>query len=149
MIRKYQPSDCDALLRVWSEASTVAHPFLDADFLARERHNIPTVYLPAAETWVWVVDEEIAGFMSLLGNEIGALFVDPRRHRSGIGRALVEWAQTLRGELEVEVFAENVLGRAFYAGMGFAFLHERIHDQTGREVMRLRLDARHPATADC
>ncbi len=144
MIRKYQAADCEDLLHVWARASAVAHPFLSQEFLEQERHNIPSVYLPNAETWVWEADGRVVGFLSLLGNEVGAVFVDPEFHRSGIGRALMERARDLRGELEVEVFEKNPLGRAFYAKLGFQFLRRQIHDPTGFEVLRLRLAAKPP-----
>ncbi len=139
VIRSYQPADCDDVLRVWTHASAVAHPFLSEEFLELERHNIPHVYLPNADTWVWVVDGRVVGFISLLGNEVGAIFVEPEFHRSGIGQALMAHARALRGVLEVEVFERNLQGRAFYAKLGFEFMHKKVHDQTGFDVIRLRL----------
>jgi putative acetyltransferase len=139
MIRAYQPSDCDAVLNVWAHASALAHPFLSEEFLERERHNIPNLYLPNAETWVWEAEGQVVGFLSLLGSEVGALFVHPEVHRCGIGRALMDHAQALRGDLEVEVFERNWLGRAFYSRLGFELMHKKVHDQTGFEVLRLRL----------
>jgi putative acetyltransferase len=144
VIRKYQPADCEDVLRVWAEASAVAHPFVSGEFLELERHNIPNVYLPNAETWVWVADEQAIGFISLLGNEVGAIFVDPKFHRAGIGRALMDRARALRGALEVEVFERNLRGRAFYTKLGFQPMHQKLHDQTGFEVVRLRLTANNP-----
>jgi len=141
MIRKYQPADCDDVLNVWARASALAHPFLRRDFLELERHNIVNVHLPKADTWVWEADGHVVGFISLLGNEVGAIFVDPEFHRSGIGRVLMEKARALRGDLEVEVFERNLLGRAFYAKLGFELMHQSAHKQTGFEVMRLRLAA--------
>ena len=129
---------------MWARASALAHPFLSQEFLELERQNIPHVYLPNAETWVWEADGHVVGFISLLGNEVGAIFVDPGLHRSGIGRALMDRAYALRGELEVEVFERNLLGRAFYAKLGFDVMHKKIHNQTGFEVMRLRLTANAP-----
>jgi putative acetyltransferase len=144
VIRDYQPADCDDVLRVWADASTLAHPFLSKEFLERERHNIPNVYLPNTDTWVWVADGQVVGFISLLGHEVGAIFVDPKFHRSGIGQALMAHALASRGELEVEVFERNLQGRAFYAKLGFELIHRKLHDQTGFEVMRLRLAANTP-----
>lgn len=144
VIRRYQPADCEDVLRVWARATAVAHPFLSEEFLDLERHNIPNVYLPIAETWVWVADKQVVGFISLLGNEVGAIFVDPEFHRSGIGRALMDQARALRGELEVEVFERNLLGRAFYAKLGFELMHRKVHDQTGFEILRLQLAANNP-----
>ena len=139
MIRTYRPADLEELLGVWARASAVAHPFLDQDFRERERRKIPDVYLPQAETWVWEADGRVVGFISLLENEIGALFVAPDLHRSGIGRALVERARALRGALEVEVFEKNALGRAFYDALGFELVHREVHDPTGFVMVRLRL----------
>lgn len=135
------------MLDVWARASALAHPFLGQDFLELERRNIPDVYLPKAETWVWEADGRVVGFLSLLGNEVGALFVDPQFHRSGIGRALIDQARALRGELEVEVFERNFLGRTFYAKVGFELIHQKVHDQTGFEILRLRLAAEDPLRA--
>jgi putative acetyltransferase len=136
MIRKYQPADCEDVLNVWAQASALAHPFLSQAFLAVERHMIPNVYLPTADTWVWEADGRVVGFISLIGNEVGALFVDPAFHRSGIGRALVAQARGLRGALEVEVFERNLAGT-----LGFELLHQKVHDQTGFDILRLRLAA--------
>ncbi len=144
MIRKYQPTDCEDVLNVWASASALAHPFHSKEFLKLERHNIPNVYLPKADTWVWEAGGRVVGFISLLGNEVGAIFVDPDFHRTGIGWALMDRARAWRGELEVEVFERNPLGRAFYAKIGFELMHQKIHEQTGFEIMRLRLAARNP-----
>jgi putative acetyltransferase len=102
------------------------------------------VYLPNAETWVWELDGRVVGFISLLGNEVGAIFVDPKVHGVGIGRALMDHARGLREELEVEVFKANVIGRAFYARYGFELMQEKVHDQTGLDMMRLMLAANTP-----
>lgn len=142
MIRRYRPADCEDVLEVWARASALAHPFLGEEFLEKERHDIPNVYLPNAETWVWVVDERVVGFLSLLGNEVGAIFVHPALHRSGIGRALMDRATALRGELEVEVFERNPMGRAFYEKLGFEPMHQKVHDPTGFALLRLRLPAK-------
>jgi len=141
VIRRYRAADVEAVLRVWARASAVGHPFLGQDFLERERRKIPDVYLPEAETWVWEADGHVVGFLSLLGNEVGGLFVDPGRHRSGIGRALIDRARALRGAIEVEVFERNLVARAFYEALGFELVQRTIHDPTGLEVLQLRLEA--------
>jgi putative acetyltransferase len=138
-IRAYEPDDCDAVLHVWAAASAVAHPFLSDTFLSQERRAIREVHLPNADTWVWIANGRIAGFISLLDAEIGAVFVDPAFHRSGTGTALVNHARQLRGALEVEVFWDNLIGRAFYAKLGFEPVGHNVHAATGLPVLRLRL----------
>lgn len=145
MIRKYLPEDCKHVISVWAEASEIAHPFLDKEFLESEREQIRTTHLPNAETWIWEVDDVVLGFISLIGNEVGAVFVRPSAHRSGVGRALMDHARALHGELEVEVFAQNSIGRAFYEKYGFEFMRKEIHEATGLSVLRLRLAASNSA----
>lgn len=139
MIRRYHADDCGAVIDVWARASAVAHPFLRPEFLEQERQNIRELYMPNAETWVWESDGQVVGYVALLGKEIGGLFVDPDFHRGGIGRGLVEWARDLHGDLEVEVFEKNVIGRAFYDRLGFQFLRRSTHRETGFDLLRLRL----------
>jgi len=145
MIRKYRPEDCDEVLRVWAAASALAHPFLSQQFLEQERHEIRNVHLPEADTWVWEAGGHVVGFIALLGNEVGGVFVDPGFQRSGIGWALMDHARTLRGKPQVEVFLENSIGRAFYARYGFEPLLQRVHESTGLQVVRLCLTADTPA----
>ncbi len=139
MIRKYRDQDLDDLLAAWASASEIAHPFLTQDFLASERQNIPNLYLPNAETWVFDDSGRVVGFVALLGNEVGAIFVHPSHQRRGVGRQLMDKARELRGELVVEVFTENTIGRAFYAKYGFETVAEKVHEQTGFDLLRLRL----------
>lgn len=140
MIRSYQHRDLDQLLEVWYQASLIAHPFLDDAFLSQERANIAKVYLPAADTWVYVKDGRLVGFISLIGNEVGAIFVDPQDQGKGIGRALMDHARSLHQGLEVEVFKANHLGRRFYNRYGFMHVGEYVHEGTGQPMLRLRLD---------
>ena len=139
MIRAYQDADLDGLLDVWYRASLIAHPFMDDTFLTQERINIAKVYIPVAETWVYVSRARVVGFISLIGNEVGAIFVDPASQGKGIGRALMDHASATRKTLEVEVFKANPIGRRFYNRYGFTFEREEVHEQTGQPVLRLRL----------
>ena len=46
-------------------------------------------------------------------------------------------AQELHGDLVVDVFEKNTVGRAFYAKYGFELIEDKIHEQTGEKVLRL------------
>ena len=141
MIRKYSETDLDDLLTAWEAASQVAHPFLTHEFLASERNNIPNLYLPNAETWVYDDGQRVVGFIALIGIEVGAIFVHPDHQRTGVGQQLMDKARTLRETLEVEVFVANAIGRAFYARYGFETIKQEFHEPSGQDVLRLRLPA--------
>jgi putative acetyltransferase len=138
-VRKYQAEDLDAVLNCWQEASRIAHPFLSDDFLKQERFNIPNVYMPITETWVCESGAEVIGFISLLGNEVGAIFVKPKDQRSGAGHALMNKARDLRGQLVVDVFEANTIGIGFYKKYGFQPGATRMHEETGNTVLRMAL----------
>ena len=92
MIREYRDNDCGAVIEVWYAASQVATPFLSEEFLADERANIRDVHLPNAETWIFEAEDTVVGFIALIGDEVGAIFVHPERQGQGIGRALMDHA---------------------------------------------------------
>ena len=139
MIRPYKDTDLSELLEAWYSASLVGHPFLDEAFFRQERKKIREVYLPNAETWVFEQDEVVVGFVALIGNEVGAIFVDSNYHGRGIGRALMDYARSLRDILEVDVFKDNKVGRDFYEKCGFHQVGEHVHKETGLMQLRLRL----------
>jgi len=138
MIRKYIKSDDQAIIDTWYSASKVAHPFLTMDFLKSEEENIRNIYLPNTETYVYEVNGEVIGFIALMGNEVGAIFLDPDYHGHGIGYRLMEFVSKLYNELEVEVFKKNSIGRAFYKRFGFTFLSEGFHEGSNCETLRLK-----------
>lgn len=139
IIRHYQERDLNDLLTVWESASKLAHPFLTKEFLEQERYNIPNLYIPNADTWVVLDDDKVVGFMALIDDEVGAIFVDPAYHGCGLGKTLMDKACSLHSQLEVEVFKENAIGRRFYDRYGFQFLYERMHEETGHILLRLVL----------
>jgi len=139
MIRKYEPGDLNELLDAWEAASAVAHTFLSPEFIAQERLNIAELYLPNTETWVWEHNGRVVGFIAMIGNEVGALFVDPPFHQQGIGRDLVDHVRESRETLEVEVFKKNTQGRAFYDRYGFKPIEEKVHQETGFALLRLKV----------
>ena len=140
-VRQYENQDLDALLSSWEVATRLAHPFMTEQFIAQERKNIAEIYLPNTDTWVVQIGGEVKGFIALMGNEVGAIFLQPECHGLGAGKALMDKAQELHGDLEVEVFKENAIGRRFYSRYGFEFLEEKLHELTGQQVLRLKFTA--------
>ena len=141
MIRKYQETDQDDVLSAWEEASKIAHPFLPKAFQDQVRHDIPTLYLPNADTWVVETENQVVGFIALIGNEVGAIFLQPKHQRGRLGKMMMDKARELHGNLEVEVFEKNIIGLNFYQKYGFQLLEKKIHEPTGEPVLRLKYEA--------
>ena len=126
------------MLSSWENASRLTHPFLTAKYFEQERENIPKKHLPNADTWVAEIGKEVVGFIALIGNEVGAIFVQPAMHGNGVGKALMDKAQELHNVLELEVFAKNAIGREFYRKYGFSIFEEKHHQDTGHKMLRLK-----------
>ena len=131
-IRPYRSDDVEPVIAVWQKANALAHPFLTPEFVADVHQAMRDMYLPNAETYVLEEDGTVVGFIALLGNEIGGLFLDPSLHGKGYGRALVDHAFALKGPLKVEVFCDNVVGRPFYERYGFEFVEDELHEPSGQ-----------------
>lgn len=137
-IRQYKSSDLEAVLSSWENATRLAHPFMTEEFLTQERTNTAEIYLPNTDVWVVENKGKVIGFLALIGNEIGGLFVKPEHHGIGAGKALTDKAKELHGDLVVEVFKENAIGRKFYSNYGFEFIEEKLHEPTGQQLLCLK-----------
>jgi putative acetyltransferase len=138
IIRKYKETDLNAVLSSWENTQTIAHAFLPDDFQHQEKINIRELYLPNADTWVVEEDHQVVGFIALIGNEVGGLFLQPIHHGKKLGKLMMDKAQELHGDLVVDVFEKNSIGRRFYAKYGFKLVEEKVHEQTGERVLRLK-----------
>ncbi|MEW9806416.1 GNAT family N-acetyltransferase [Mesorhizobium marinum] len=140
VIRAYEASDLETLSTIWFETSQRVHSFLGTERLGEQRHLIETVYLPDAEVWVALCDGRPVGFIGLIDAFIGGLFVAQGLQGRGVGRALVDHAMALKGELELDVYAENEGARAFYERLGFDEVSRQPQDDEGLpfETIRMR-----------
>ena len=142
VIRAYQVADKDILSEIWFRASLDVHSFLGEELLREQKEFLETIYFEKAETWVALINGRIVGFIGLLENFVGGLFVDPQAQGNGIGRQLLNHARMLRNELELEVFNENQGAYLFYKRLGFVEVSRCSQDDNGQSLesilMRLR-----------
>jgi GNAT superfamily N-acetyltransferase len=94
---------------------------------------------------VHVFDQDgvVAGFAALDGNELRAIYVDPRAQGAGVGSALLEASvEGLRAaghrEAFLWCFEANGLARAFYERHGWALVPGESQERSAPEV-RYRL----------
>lgn len=124
-------TDTATLSRIWLEASLVAHPFIGEATLREQQLLIEKHYLPEAETWVACFSNEPLGFISLIGNFVGGIFVAPAKQGLGIGRQLIAHAMTRHATLSLEVYTANRAAMTFYAALGFDEVSRRPDDDQG------------------
>jgi putative acetyltransferase len=142
VIRPFTDDDLGDVLDVWYRASVEAHPFLTERFLDAERRQIAEKWLPAAETLVAELDARVVGFVSMLGDEVGGIFVEPAHQRLGVGSALMDAVTASRSHVVLDVFEANAIGRGFYTAYGFDEVGRSAEETTGLPLIRLRFDPR-------
>lgn len=122
-------SECEAILRSLT------------DWFGIEESNAQYVRdLDSLPAFVATIEGEVVGFLALrhhteASSEIHVLAVTPNRHRAGIGRALVDRAESVVRSRSAKMLQVKTLGpsnsdpnyartRAFYTAMGFLPLEE-------------------------
>ncbi len=108
-----------------------------------EAENVRHVYPAFARIWVTEADTDVVGFIAMIEDEIGALFLSPKHHGAGLGRAMVDFVVDLTGPVTVRVFRDNQIGRKFYEGYGFKFLEDEFHEPSGHWLQKMTF------TPDC
>jgi len=69
----------------------------------------------------------VVGFIALIGNTVGGLFLQPAHHGKRLGKLMVDKAQDLYGDLVVDVLKKNLIGWKGYTQYGFKRIEEKIH----------------------
>lgn len=140
-IRPYvQEQDETQLLQLWLESTTKGQPFIPEQFWKKQLPLVRDEYLPASETWVAEKDGQLLGFVALLGNLVGGLFVLPAAQGQQVGSSLIAHARTLRPQsLYVEVYEKNLKARKFYQKCGFVFNEARTDEATNEVLHNLVL----------
>ncbi|MDH6223755.1 GNAT superfamily N-acetyltransferase [Streptomyces sp. MJP52] len=136
MIREMRVADCDRVAEIrvagWRHAyrGLVPQPYLDRMdpvAAARWHRELLTGAGPGVVNLVAEHDGRVAGWACLgpnrgpePGSELYALYVDPDRHRTGLGSALLRRCLPAGETVHVWVVSGNVPALRFYAHHGFA-----------------------------
>ncbi|MDD2099985.1 N-acetyltransferase [Pseudomonas putida] len=138
MIRDFRNLDLEPVLDIWLRASIQAHHFIAPEFWRNQLDAMREVYLPGAMSRVFEADGVVAGFCSVYGDTLAALFVSPEHQGHGIGTQLLADAKASRSALRLTVYSANAPSIHFYESQGFVVLNEQRDEHTGHleKVMR-------------
>lgn len=134
MIRKFREEDTVKVMTIWTKGNFEAHSFIDKDYWLLNFNKVKDEYLKKSETYVYVDNNEIKGFISLLDNYfIGALFVRKEYRRQGIGRKLINYVKDKYDRLELQVYEKNINAILFYTALGFINKKIQIDKETNEK----------------
>lgn len=141
MIRKFKEEDTTKVMTIWTKGNFKAHYFIDKDYWLKNFNKVKNEYLLKSETYVYVEEGEIKGFISiLLDGYIGALFVREDSKREGIGRRLINYCKDRNEKLTLKVYEKNVDAIIFYTAMNFKNMGIQIDEETRRKRVYYGMD---------
>lgn len=132
-IREAEEAELDLLVDIWLAGSRQAHAFIAVSYWEENREAMRGLYLPLSENWVLVQQGEVQGFVSMMGEYLAALFVQPGQQHRGYGKALLEWVKRDREKIHLQVYARNEGALRFYERNGFQVTKESLDEPTGEK----------------
>lgn len=132
MIRAFQITDLDEVMNIWLETNLAAHPFIDKNYWINNFEFVKQV-LPTSQITVFEESGVIKGFMGIIDQYIAGLFVAEKYQNQGIGKQLLESAQTTYPALHLDVYTANQHAVTFYKQNGFEMIGKKEN-----------LDTKHP-----
>ena len=134
MIRELKAEQINEIMAIWKKATIDAHKFIPRDYWLKNYNVVKEVYIPMAKTFVYIEEEKIIGFISIIENEfIGALFIDVNYQSMGVGTKLIEFAKEKYNKLSLAVYVENNKAVEFYKRCGFVIESTGANEDSGYE----------------
>lgn len=130
MIRKFQKSDTEQVMKIWLSGNEEAHPFVPKEYW-RSNFAMVQEQLLQAEVSVYEADGEIRGFIGLAGDYIAGIFVDGKYRSRGIGKQLLDYVKQTHDILSLGVYQKNKRAVSWYRREGFSVLSEELDEATG------------------
>ncbi len=129
MIRKFEKNDIHSVMQIWKNENIKAHKFIEKEYW-ENNYNYVKEILPNAEIYVYILNENLVGFIGLNENYIEGIFVDTNSQYNGIGTSLVNKAKENRDKLTLSVYEKNTNAINFYKKNGFIVESKSIDKDT-------------------
>src|SRR5207247_455952 len=117
LIRPLRPDELHAVAALWRRSRIDAQPWLEERVPHTAEEDLAhfrDVIAARNQVWVAEVDGRAAGFLSLDGERLGHLYVDPSAQGRSVGSALLEHAASLSpGGLSLFTHRRNERARRF------------------------------------
>lgn len=145
MIRKMEKSDIDTIADIWLDTNIKAHSFIPARYW-KEQFEAVKEMLPQAELYVCEQElnveakrsqNRICGFIGMNGEYIEGIFVREGYQSKGMGKALMDFAKSVKDHLVLCVYQKNDRAVQFYLREGFRIQTEGVDTETGEKELMM------------
>ena len=128
MIRKIREDDIVKVMSLWMKGNLKYHNFIDKDYWL-EIFNNKKEELLNTDTFVYIENEKILGFISLNNQNVTDIYVDNNLLRTGIGTKLINYCKDLKENLEVTIFEKNIKAILFFSSLDFKNMGIHINEK--------------------
>ena len=115
---------------IWLHTNKKAHDFI-AETYWDEHFEMVEGMLGDAEIYVFEEQGQIKGFVGLDGEYIAGIFVREKEQSLGIGKQLLDFVKSLKGQLKLNVYQKNERAIKFYTREQFEIQDEQTDEATG------------------
>ena len=129
MIRKFEKNDINTIMEIWENENIRTHNFIEKEYWKNNYKYVKDI-LPNADIYVYVLGEQIVGFVGLNNNYIEGIFVDINNQHNGIGTSLLDKIKEDKENLTLNVHKKNANAIKFYEKNNFIITSENIDKNT-------------------
>ena len=116
-------------MQIWKNENIKAHKFISKEYWENNYSYVKEI-LPNAEIYVYVIEENIVGFVGVNQNYIEGIFVDINNQYNGIGTLLLNKVKENKTNLILNVYKKNKKAINFYKKNNFIITSESIDKNT-------------------
>ena len=129
MIRKFKKEDIDEVMEIWKNENIRTHNFISKEYWENNYEYVKDI-LPNADIYVYIMNENIVGFIGVNNDHIEGIFVDINNQHNGIGTSLLNKIKEEKEKLNLSVYKKNINAIKFYKKNGFIITGESIDKNT-------------------
>ena len=129
MIRKSEREDIEGILALWLETNISAHNFIEENYW-RENYDAVKEMMKDSEIYVFDDKGKILGFVGLMTDYIGGIFVNHEYQGREIGKKLLNHVKMKYDRLLLNVYEKNERAYLFYIREGFIVRNFQIDENT-------------------
>ena len=129
MIRKLKKEDIDEVMEIWKKENIRTHNFISKEYWENNYEYVKDI-LPNADIYVYIMNENIVGFIGVDNDHIEGIFVDINNQHNGIGTSLLNKIKEEKEKLTLSVYKKNINAIKFYKKNGFIITGESIDKNT-------------------
>mgnify|MGYP005776645183 FL=1 len=119
MIRKITNDDLTSVMTIWVKGNFKGNSFIEKDYWLEIYNETKEKFMDIYDTYVFVEENVIKGFVSIKDKKIKAIYVNPSFIRNGIGKKLINFCKDKYDTLILEVYEKNINAILFFSNLGF------------------------------